>query len=155
MVNSTPKPMFSATAPEGRLPQPHKVHLRSRSSLVSWKGVGTFSLQVSLPPEKGRGHFQAGCRDHRLLRSPSGGPSVGSVETAKTALQSGKAGLLWGGTAEQAMTSFPTGSWWHSAHRHGLLAVNDDARCSLVVYLVVSVLEVRFYISMHRPSFSK
>lgn len=112
MLNSNPKPMFSATALEGTPPQPHKVHLKSLI-LVSRKDVGTFPLQVNLPPEKGRSLFPAGCPDHRLLRSPSCGPSWGSMETAKTVLQFGKADLLWGGTAVQAVTtSLPQFPHW-------------------------------------------
>lgn len=45
---------FSATAPEGTLLQPHKVHLKSLSSLVSREGIGNFALEVNLPPEKVR-----------------------------------------------------------------------------------------------------
>lgn len=116
--------MFSATALEAMLPHPHDLHLKSLGSLVSRKGVGTFPLQVNLPPEKSQGHLRAGCPDHRLLRSPSRGPSVGSMETAKTVLQFGKAGLLWGGTAVQATTaSLPQFPRWILAalsHRRAL-----------------------------------
>lgn len=102
-----------ALAPEGMLLQPHKVHLKSVSSWVSRKDVGTYPLQVNLPPEKGHGHSQAPHPDQRLLRSPYCGPSAGAIETVRTVLQFGKADHRWGGTAMQVITtSLPQFPHW-------------------------------------------